>query len=149
MISELVFEQIERNFWFAAYGPFRVVMMKDTGYINATKLCSSGGKECKKWSRLIGSHELIQALEKDLALEITHGTSTSTLQDGKDQIWPLPSPLCKSVQTRNETEVECVISDTYIHPDLVPSVAGSISPEFQIMSNRVVNGYITQEYKVQ
>ena len=63
MISEIAFEQIEGNFWYGAYGPFHVVMMKDTGYINATKLCSSGGKDFKEWNRLKGSHELIQALE--------------------------------------------------------------------------------------
>ena len=77
MINELVFEQIEGNFWYAAYGQFRVVMMKDTGYINATKLCNSGGKEFKKWSRLNGSQELIQALERNMALENTHATSAS------------------------------------------------------------------------
>ena len=47
MISELVFDQIEGNFWYATYGPFRVIMMKDTGYVNATKVCSSGGKKYK------------------------------------------------------------------------------------------------------
>src|SRR3977135_1235830 len=109
MLSELVFEQIEGNFWFAAYGPFRVIMMKDTGYINATKLCSSGGKEYDKWSRLISSHELIQCLEKDLALENTHGNfqnSDLTLQNGNPQIWGLPSPPCKVVHNLNQTEKE-------------------------------------------
>ena len=86
MISELAFEQIEGNFWYAAYGPFRVMMMKDTGYINTTKMCSSGGKKYSKWSRLNSSHELIQAVERDLALENTHGSSALTLRDGNDQI---------------------------------------------------------------
>src|SRR3981189_134123 len=71
MLSELVFEQIEGNFWYAAYGPFRVVMMKDTGYINATKLCSSGGKVYGDWIKNKSSRELIQALETQLALENT------------------------------------------------------------------------------
>src|SRR5271156_1538560 len=52
MLSDIAFEQITGNYWYAAYGPFRVVMMKDTGYINATKLCSSGGKEYREWARL-------------------------------------------------------------------------------------------------
>src|SRR3981189_3570159 len=123
MLSELVFEQIEGNFWYAAYGPFRVVMMKDTGYINATKMCSSGGKEYKEWIKNKPSKELIQALEN------THGSSEnsdSSLQDGNGGITPLPSPLCKFVQTMNSTDVERIISGTYIHPDLVPTVAGLI-----------------------
>src|SRR3981189_660873 len=71
MISELIFEQIEGNFWYAAYEKFRVVMMKDTGYINASKLCSSGGKEYRDWVKNKSSKELIQALETQLALENT------------------------------------------------------------------------------
>ena len=95
MLSEIAFEQIEGNFSYAAYGPFRVVMMKDTGYVNATKLCISGGKEYDKWSRLISSHELIQCLEKDLALENTHGNfhnSDLTLLNANAQICSLASP---------------------------------------------------------
>ena len=72
MLSDLVFEQIEGNFWYAAYGPFRVVMMKDTGYINATKMCSSANKNYCDWSRLKGSQELIQAVEKLMVSGNTH-----------------------------------------------------------------------------
>ena len=41
------------------------------------------------------------------------------------------------------------ISGTYCHPDLIPSIAGWISPEFQLKANRVVNGYIIAQYKTQ
>ena len=63
MISEVTFEQISGNYWYGAYGEFRVVMMKDTGYINATKMCTSGGKIFREWSRLKGSTELINLLK--------------------------------------------------------------------------------------
>ena len=76
-------------------------MMKDTGYINATKLCSSGGREYKKWSRLNGSQELIQAIETDLALENT----ASTVEKSEGQIWPPAFPACKIIVTANYTEV--------------------------------------------
>src|SRR3981189_3946277 len=73
MLSEIAFEQIEGNYWYAAYGPFRVVMMKDTGYINATKMCGAGGKDYCDWLKNKYSKELIQALEtfmeRDMALE--------------------------------------------------------------------------------
>ena len=59
----------------------------------------------------------------------------------------LASPPCVFVKTPNNTAIEQLISGTYCHPDLVPSIAGWISPIFQIMANRVVNGYITNEYK--
>ena len=119
MLSEIAFEQIEGNYWYAAYGPFLVVITKDTGYINATKLCSSGGKEYSEWIKNKSSKELIQALENMLALENTHGSSEnsdSTLQVGKAEISALPSPPCKFDQTMNSTDKERIISGTYIHP---------------------------------
>ena len=145
MVSELVFDQIEGNFWYAAYGPFRVIMMKDTGYVNVTKLCRSGGKEYKDWVRLKGSHELIHALENKLALENTHATSTSMLRDSSEQICSELSPPCKFIQTSNLTEVECIKSGTYCHPLLIPHIACWVSPDFALLVSEVVNGYITQE----
>ena len=44
-------------------------------------------------------------------------------------------------------EADWIKSGTYIHPDLVPSVAGWISADFQIKANRVVNAYIVRQYK--
>src|SRR5271156_6697052 len=60
------------------------------------------------------------------------------------QIW---REVCKYIQTENKTDTDRLISGTYIHPDLVPSVAGWISPLFQLKANRVVNGYIMEEWK--
>jgi len=119
MLSEIAFEQIEGNYWYAAYGPFRVVMMKDTGYINATKMCSSGGKKYKDWIRNRAGQEVVQALERKMAHENTHGSlvnSNITLQVGKAEISALPSPPCKFDQTMNSTDKERIISGTYIHP---------------------------------
>src|SRR5271156_5865675 len=150
MLSDIAFEQIEGNFWYAAYGPFRVIMMNDTGYINATKLCISGGMKYKNWSRLQSSQQLINEVERHQALENTHVLfegENLPLLDAKAHIWALASPPCIFVKTANNTPSEQLISGTYCHPDLVPSIAGWISPIFQIISNRVVNGYITNEYK--
>ena len=150
MISELVFEQIEGNFWFAAYGPFRVIMMKDTGYINATKLCSSGGKEYKEWIKNKSSKELMHALEDNMALQNTHGSlenSDSTLADANLGITPLASPACIFVKTANNTPTEQLKSGTYCHPDLIPHIACWVSADFAMKVSKVVNGYITLEYK--
>src|SRR3977135_3550825 len=146
MLSELVFEQIEGNFWYAAYGPFRVIMMKDTGYVNATKLRRSGGKEYKDWVRLKGSQELIQALERNLALENTHDTTASTLEKAGEQICA-PAFPCKIILTANYTDADRLISGTYCHPDLIPHIACWVSADFAFKVSKVVNGYITQEYK--
>src|SRR3977135_1801379 len=122
-------------------------MMKDTGYVNATKLCRSGGKEYKDWVRLKGSHELIHALENKLALENTHGTSASTLLDASEQICSEASPPCIYIKTDNNTPIEQLKSGTYCHRLLIPHIACWVSPEFALLVSEVVNGYITQEYK--
>src|SRR5271156_175075 len=127
-------------------------MMKDTGYINATKLCSSGGKEYKEWTRLKNSQQLIKALERHQVLENTRKLfegENLTLLDANRVIPLLASPPCIFIRTANNTTSEQLISGTYVHPDLIPSIAGWISPEFQLKANRVVNGYIALEYKEQ
>src|SRR5271156_5032809 len=106
MLSDIAFEQIEGNFWYGAYGEFRVVMMKDNVFINATKRCKDGGKEYTKWSRLQNSRQLIEELERHQALEnnqASFGIPNFTLQDANSQMWLLASPPCIFVKTANNT----------------------------------------------
>src|SRR5271156_172900 len=51
------------------------------------------------------------------------------------------------IETDMKTDRSKLISGTYIHPDLVPSIAGWISAEFQLKANRVVNRYVVDEWK--
>ena len=81
MLSEIAFEQIEGNYWYAAYGPFRVVMMKDTGYINATKLCSSGGKEYYRWTQNKASQELVEVVTKKLGMTMAPENTQDVLEN--------------------------------------------------------------------
>ena len=143
ILSELTFEQIKDNYWYAAYGPFRVVMDRSNGYINATKLCSAGGKNYCDWSRLKGNDQLITLLQYQLQLQ----NSNVTLPDGDQQICGLPSSTSISVKTGNNTPTDQVISGTYCHPDLIPHIAFWISPEFALSISIVINEYIVQEYK--
>src|SRR5204862_1909758 len=101
MISEVAFEQIQDNYWHGAYGPFRVVMMKDTGYINATKMCTSGGKDFCDWARLKGNHQLIDALKMKMVLEntlVNSNDSNFALGDSNPQIC---GRVCKCKTTEN------------------------------------------------
>ena len=61
-----------------------------------------------------------------MALENTLVNSSNpnfTLRDANRTILRLASPPCISIQTSNSTPIDKLISDTYIHPDLVPNVA--------------------------
>src|SRR5258708_22549434 len=104
-----------------------MALMTSLGFINATKMCNSGRKQFTKWTYLQSSQELLKDLTTDLfgveASEISSGENAKALQDGNHHIWCLPSQLCKKIQTFNLTDTEHVISGTYIHPDLIPSVA--------------------------
>ena len=63
MLSEICFQQIKDNFWYAAYGEFRVVMDRSNGFVNATKLCSSGGKHFYQWTRNDTNRRLMETLQ--------------------------------------------------------------------------------------
>src|ERR1700722_2375837 len=62
MLSELGFQPIRDSFYYGYYGQFRVVIDKQNGYINATKLCSDGGKNFFHWKETKVSKELIETL---------------------------------------------------------------------------------------
>src|SRR5271156_5677194 len=147
MLSQVCFEQIKENYWYGLYGDFRVVMDRNNGYVNATKMCRSGGKEFKDWSRLKSSQQLEEALQiLNTGNEVLGNIlpEENVLQGSPRQIC---SEVCKYIQTENKTDADRLISGTYVHPDILPSITGWISPLFQIKANRVVNGYIVEEWK--
>src|SRR5271167_267750 len=61
--SEVTFEHITDNYCYGAYGPFKVVIRKDNGYINTTKLCSSGGKDFYHWIENKYNQDLINGFD--------------------------------------------------------------------------------------
>ena len=51
----------------------------------------------------------------------------------------------KRVINQQKTD-DKLITGTYVHCDLVPSIAGWIDPEFQIKCSRIINGLINREF---
>src|SRR5277367_4321416 len=83
-ISAICYEQISGNYWYGQYGDFKVILMKDSGYVNATKLCKDGGKRFYHWLANDTSKRLIKALEAQLgheASDYTHAESSLTRED--------------------------------------------------------------------
>jgi hypothetical protein len=74
---------------------------------------------------------------------------SNTLQIAKSIKPALAPEICKRIIADRNSEDGKLFAGTYIHPDLVPSIAGWISPEFQIKANRVVNAFIAHQYKEQ
>ena len=131
-LADIAYEQIEGKFWYGRYGQFRVVMMKDCGFINATKLCIDGGKELKHWYENQSSKDLLRCLATKLGED---GDSESIL-------------VRKIVKTFNQTNNEKAVSGTYYNPLIIPHIACWISPDFAILVSDIVNDFIIAEYKV-
>ena len=154
MLSQVSYEQICDNYWYGMYGDFNVILMTDCGFVNATKLCSSGGKEFKDWSRNKTGKELIKALTTKLDgymvgdnIQQFSDISTLALQNPKAEISASGSLLCKIVKTSNTTSEGRLISGTYIHPFLIPHIACWVSTSFALKVSEIINNFFIDEYK--
>jgi predicted GIY-YIG superfamily endonuclease len=58
-LNDICYEQIKDNFYYGKFGEFTLVVDKNTGCFNATKLCTDGGKLFKNWTRLDRAKDLI------------------------------------------------------------------------------------------
>ena len=114
-IKEIIFEDINDDYGYGKYGGFEVIFDKKTGYINATKLCSLGGKRFENWNQNKQSKEFIE-------------TFSNCLRISKDEI------LMIVTGGRNT-----IIRGTYVHPDIIPHIAMWISPKFGITISKIVN----------
>jgi hypothetical protein len=152
MITNICFEQICGNYWYGQYGSFKVIMMKDCGYINATKLCRDGGKRFHDWKRLQHSIELLDITERFVASENTHGgaprSPSSTCGPRLTGIPAGRDNTLKTVSGDCFSEVGCIISGTYCHSILIPHVASWVSSEFAIKVSKIVNDYFISDYKI-
>ena len=62
-ISEIIFEHIDDKYAYGQYGEFKVIIMKENKYINATKLCSTYNKLFKNWLQNENSKKLINTID--------------------------------------------------------------------------------------
>src|SRR5277367_1540403 len=149
-LSAICFEHIKDDYWYGAYGEFRVVMMKTNGWVNASKMCKDGGKDMYYWTRLQSTKQLLAAYDRLKASENTTDIKTedgNTCGDREPGIPGHGSNTLKIVVENNFSEAGRLIRGTYCPADLIPSIAGWISPEFQLKANRIINHYLTCEYK--
>jgi len=150
-LTNIAFKQIRDNYWLGQYGDFTIVLLKDSGWVNATKLCTDGGKRLHDWKRLEHSKALITELQGQIRHEASNfsysSTQDITLSPCSHTETHIPASVCKRVVTENISPVDQLIYGTYYHPDLIPSIAGWISPMFALRVNRIVNNYLLVEYE--
>lgn len=120
-LRDIAFEPINEDYAWANYGDFKVIMMRDNGYINATKLCDKGGKLFKLWKQNKSAEELLDEVSSVVGIPTT---DLLTIVKGGN----LP-----------------LTNGTYAHPDLVPHIASWVSPKFAVKVSRIVNGFLVKQ----
>jgi hypothetical protein len=125
LINDLVFENINDKYAWGNYGEFKVMIMKENGYINVTKLCKSGGKEFKSWRRLEMANNflnevssVVQICTTDLLIAVKGGD--------------------KNLQ---------MVTGTYSHPSIVNYIASWVSASFAVKTGFIVAAYFSREEK--
>jgi len=132
-LSRLFLADINEEFCFAQYGPFKVVMRKSDGFINATHMCKLGGKRFSHWKETKHSIDLIDAIEKE---------DCNAVIPAREETW-----IIQKVVTQKRTENDKLISGTYAHPLLIVHIACWVSAVFAIKVAVIVNSYLINEYK--
>ncbi|KAF9347881.1 hypothetical protein BGX26_000669 [Mortierella sp. AD094] len=116
------FDSVDEDYYWGSYGDFKVLIMKDNGYINASKLCTNGDKKLIHWMENQTSRDLIVELSTSIGIPI-------------DQI------IIKKMTGSNE------FRGTYVHLHLVPHIACWVSAVFALKVSTIVNEYLLKEEK--
>src|SRR3981189_979113 len=132
-LGDIAYEQIDGKYWFGQYGDFNVVLDKESGYVNVSKLCRDGGKNFKYWKENKFSKELIAAFSLDVP-------EAQIRASGND--W-----LITKVNTQKQTEQDKLIIGSYAHPEIVPHIASWVSASFAKMVGKIVTNFIVGSYK--
>ena len=121
-ITNLAYEKINDRYSMATYLGLKCIMDMTTGYINATKFCSSTSDESKRfdsysrserYKKLFGYMESSPQYCGELSIHITAGTYD--------------------------------LRGTYLHPDLLLDLSSWISPSAYIKASRIVNNFLVKE----
>jgi len=145
MLSTICINQILDNYYHGHYGSFSAVIDKENGYVNATKLCSDGGKNFKHWTASKIAKEMSETITK-------YNFECALIDEHKDASWSMShyQPLGKvsySIRTLNESEEDKLISGTYCHPLLIPHIACWVSPSFALKAASIINYFIIEEWR--
>jgi hypothetical protein len=125
-LNDVCYEQISENFHYGIFGDFHLVIDKDTGCFNATKLCAMSGKDFSDWKVLVKTKRLLSYLQEQS-------------EAGKELVY--------EVRTSNNKGMEKYFTGQYVQKELILDIASWLSPEFYFRCNNIVIDYFTTEYK--
>jgi hypothetical protein len=119
----VVFESIGNEYYWGDYAGIKVLIMKENGYVNATKMCNDENKSFRYWLKSQETKDLLDGIERS-------GNRISDL-------------MIKNMVGSNE------FRGTYVHLDLVPHIAYWVSVSFAIKVGKIVNEYYLREAKAE
>jgi hypothetical protein len=130
-LSDCAYEHIKDSFYYGLFGDFKLVIDKNTGCFNATKLCADGNKPFRNWTRLERSKTLINYFEN------------------KIESWrSLMSASCfYEVKLQNNDALNKQITGQYVSKELILDIASWISVDFYDKCNTIIVDYFLTEYK--
>ena len=133
-LKDLCSEHIKGSFYYGIYGDasspvtcFRLVIDRNTGFFNATKMCQAGGKRFSDWARLAKSKEMLEyysSCPADL-----RGSSGPTYE----------------VREQNNDDQNKQVTGTYVSKDLILAIAQWISIPFYHKCSEIVNNVFIRE----
>jgi KilA-N domain len=129
-LNDICYEQIKDNFYYGIFGDFKLVVDKETGCFNATKLCSSGGKKFGNWTRLEKSKKLVEYYD--------HKTRCSSVSIGS---------TFYEIKGDNNNEIISKTTGQYVQKELILDIASWISVEFYDKCNEIIVDFFVTEFK--
>ena len=128
-LNNIVIEQINDNYYRGEFLGLDLVIDKNTGYFNASKLCKDGNKRFPDW----------YCLKK-----------TKDLLDHVTKIHPHRNPgvgeLYK-VKTGKKSVASKEIAGTYVCKELILDISSWISSDFYLKCNEIIISHATEEVK--
>jgi len=128
-IRQISFKDINDDYSWGKYGDFKVIIMNENGYINATKICHDARtkngkrKEFRHWKESTNANLILE--------EISGAVGAPTAQ--------LLIPIITSKENLT------IIRGTYAHPDLIPHIASWASPSFAVRVSKIINRYFIKK----
>lgn len=117
----ITFEPVNNHYEWGYYFEFKVLIMTQNGYINATKMCQDGGKRFDNWLKNQGSKELIDEL---IGSPTIRGDVITTIGSGPNDF-----------------------RGTYVHRKLITHIASWVSPVFALKVSDIVEEYLLKEQR--
>ncbi|CCU55690.1 N1R/p28-like protein [Choristoneura biennis entomopoxvirus] len=126
-LIDVCYEQIKDQYYYGLFGDFKLVIDKNTGCFNATKLCNLGSKQFKQWKRLERSRELINYIEN--------------IRGGNHHLG------FYEIKGDNNDEITKQITGQYVPKEIILDISSWISIEFYMKCNDIIINYYKNEFK--